>query len=148
MMPNTERTDCLIRCQGEHCSSSQCCARENLLEETGGSARDLRAISSKYDKRKVIPEATINLERFTVNEEEAAERSASDATSDKSAQKCPTNEDATRGATNGEREAAKRRGRDADDADDVGSCTIIINVTDQTSSAVVDSNRTSSAVSS
>lgn len=72
MKPNMEKTDCLIRCHGEHCSSSQCCSRENFLEDTCKLAKD-NTISKKYDKKEIIPAAcAISLEKFTTYEEGTA----------------------------------------------------------------------------
>lgn len=69
MKPNMEKTDCLIRCHGEHCSNSQCCSRENFLEDTCKS-KDSHAIGKKYEKKEAISAAyAINLEKFTIYEE-------------------------------------------------------------------------------
>jgi len=86
--PNTEKTDCLIRCHGEHCSSSQCCSRENFLEDANKSVKD--NINRKYDKKEITP-AAINLEKFTIYEEETLEQTVSDPRAEKSAHN-PTNE--------------------------------------------------------
>lgn len=86
MRPNMEKTDCLIRCHGEHCSSSQCCSRENFVEDTCKSAKDAHIISKKYDKKEIIPAAcAISLEKFTVYEEETVDRAANDPKMEKSA---------------------------------------------------------------
>jgi len=90
MKPNTEKTDCLIRCHGEHCSSSQCCSRENFLEDTCKSVKD--TISRKYDKKEITP-AAINLEKFTIYEEKTLEQTVSDPRVEKFAYN-PTNENA------------------------------------------------------
>lgn len=96
MKPNTEKTDCLIRCHGEHCSSSQCCSRENFLEDACKSTKDAHTISRKYDKKEIIPAAcAVSLEKFTVYEEEILERTTSDPRAEKSAH-VPTNENACR----------------------------------------------------
>ncbi|XP_025988313.1 zinc transporter 1 [Solenopsis invicta] len=86
MKPNTEKTDCLIRCHGEHCSSSQCCSRENFLEDTCKSGKDAHITSRKYDKKEIIPGAcAISLEKFTVYKEEALEQTVNDLKAEKSA---------------------------------------------------------------
>lgn len=96
MKPNTEETDCLIRCHGEHCSSSQCCSRENFLEDACKSTKDAHIISRKYDKKEIIPAAcAVNLEKFTIYEEETLKRTASDPKTEKSAH-VQTNENACR----------------------------------------------------
>lgn len=71
--PNMDKTDCLIRCHGEHCSSSQCCSRENFLEDDAcKSEKNTHPISKKYDKKEIIPATcAISLEKFTNNTEEA-----------------------------------------------------------------------------
>lgn len=78
MKPHLERTDCLIRCHDEHCSSSQCC--ENFLEEDiSKSEKDAHAISRRYERKEIIPaSSTINLEKFTVYKEEIPEECAGD----------------------------------------------------------------------
>ncbi|XP_014471299.1 PREDICTED: zinc/cadmium resistance protein [Dinoponera quadriceps] len=82
MKPHMDRTDCLIRCQDEHCSSSQCCSRENFLDEdTCKSEKDSQSISRRYEKKEIIPaSSTINLERFTVYKEEVPKQLTSDTT--------------------------------------------------------------------
>lgn len=93
MKPNTEKTDCLIRCHGEHCSSSQCCSRENFLDDTCKSTRDAHTISRKYDKKEIIPAVcAISLEKFTVYKEEIPERTVSDPTRAESSTHNLTNE--------------------------------------------------------
>lgn len=79
MKPHMEKTNCLIRCHGEHCSTSQCCSRENFLEDTC-ELKDEHTISKKYDKKEIIPTTcVINLEKFTVyKEEETPEETSSD----------------------------------------------------------------------
>lgn len=76
MKPHMNKTDCLIRCHGEHCSSSQCCSRENYLEpDTCKSEKDAHTISRRYEKKEIIPvSSTINLEKFTVYKEEVPEQ--------------------------------------------------------------------------
>lgn len=94
MKPNTEKTDCLIRCHGEHCSSSQCCSRENFLDDACKSTKDAHTISRKYDKKEIIPAAcAISLEKFTVYEEETLERVVNDPKIEKSTHN-PTNKNA------------------------------------------------------
>ncbi|XP_012522395.1 zinc transporter 1 isoform X2 [Monomorium pharaonis] len=97
MKSNTEKTDCLIRCHGEHCSSSQCCSRENFLENTCKSAKDTQhIISRKYDKKEIIPTAcAISLEKFTVYKEETLEQTVNTTKAEKSTHN-PTNEDTRR----------------------------------------------------
>lgn len=93
MKSNTEKTDCLIRCHGEHCSSSQCCSRENFLDDTCKSTKDAH-INRKYDKKEIIPAAcAISLEKFTIYEEETLEQIVNDSRTEKSAHN-PTNENA------------------------------------------------------
>lgn len=87
MKPNMEKTDCLIRCHGEHCSSSQCCSRENFLEDACKSEED-NVISRKYDKKEIIPTTcAVSLEKFTNYTEEAVVQTVkSDSTAEKSEQ--------------------------------------------------------------
>lgn len=139
MMPNTETTDCLIRCHGEHCSSSQCCSKENFSEDTCGTTT-LRAITKKqHDKKETTPAApSISLARFAVYEEcETAKRFASDARSRGSAKESPTNDNAT---SNDEREVRSN----ASDVDVVSDP--ITNVTDQTAAPI--NHRASSGMTS
>ncbi|XP_011630150.1 zinc transporter 1 isoform X1 [Pogonomyrmex barbatus] len=82
MKPNTERADCLIRCHGEHCSSSQCCSRENFLEDTCKSTKDTKDIINKKTDKKKIAACSINLEKLTVYKEE--ERLVDDSKVEKS----------------------------------------------------------------
>lgn len=94
MKPNTEKTDCLITCHGEHCSSSQCCSRENFLEDACKSVKDADTINRRYDKKEKIPAAyAISLKRFTINEEETLEQTVSDSKKAESVPKS-TNENA------------------------------------------------------
>lgn len=94
MKPNTEKTDCLIRCHGEHCSSSQCCSRENFLDDACKSMKDAHTISRKYDKKEMIPSAcAISLEKFTVYEEKTSEEIVNNPKTEKSEHN-PTNENA------------------------------------------------------
>lgn len=94
MKPNTEKTDCLIRCHGEHCSSSQCCSRENFLDNACKSMKDAHTISRKYDKKEIIPAAcAISLEKFTVYEEKSPEGIVNNPKTEKSEHN-PTNENA------------------------------------------------------
>lgn len=85
MKPNMEKTDCLIRCHGEHCSSSQCCSRENFLDDACKSEKD-NVVSRKYDKKEIIPATcAISLEKFTNYTEEAVVRTVrSDSRAEKS----------------------------------------------------------------
>ncbi|XP_024226080.1 zinc transporter 1 isoform X2 [Bombus impatiens] len=79
LRPNTEKADCLIRCHGEHCSSSQCCSKEKFIED---SCSDLSTkqqdkqelnINKKLEKKQVIPASTnIDLKRFTIYDEEGS----------------------------------------------------------------------------
>lgn len=93
MKPNTEKIDCLIRCHGEHCSSSQCCSRENFLDDACKSMKDAHTISRKYDKKEIIPAAcAISLEKFTIYEEKTSEGIVKNPKTEKSEQ--PTNENA------------------------------------------------------
>lgn len=127
MKPNTEKTDCLIRCHGEHCSSSQCCSRENFLDDTCKSTKDACTISRKYDKKEIIPAAcTISLENFTIYEEETLEQIVNDSRTEKSAHN-PTNENAR--YTND-----KQIQSIVNDNPEASSCTI--NLAEQTSTSV------------
>ncbi|XP_018405783.1 PREDICTED: zinc transporter 1 [Cyphomyrmex costatus] len=94
MKPNTEKTDCLITCHGEHCSSSQCCSRESFLEDACKSVKNVHTINRKPDKKERIPTAyVISLKKFTINEEETLERTVNDPKAEKSVPKS-TNENA------------------------------------------------------
>ncbi|XP_018362998.1 PREDICTED: zinc transporter 1 [Trachymyrmex cornetzi] len=94
MKPNTEKTDCLIACHGEHCSSSQCCSRENFLEDACKSVKDAHTINRRYDKKeKTSAVYAISLKKFTINEKETLERTVSDSKSEESVPKS-TNENA------------------------------------------------------
>lgn len=112
MKLNTEKTDCLIRCHGEHCSSSQCCSRENFLDDTCKSMKDAHTISRKYDKKEIIPAAcAISLEKFTVYEEKTLEGIVNDPKAEKSQQNpdenaCPSNDKQTQSIANVNSEAS------------------------------------------
>lgn len=94
--PNMEKTDCLIRCHGEHCSSSQCCSRENFLEE-GKSEKDAHTISRKYDKKEIIPTTcAISLEKFTTHTEETLVQTAKSDSKAENSEHDPTNENTSR----------------------------------------------------
>ncbi|XP_011883488.1 PREDICTED: zinc transporter 1 isoform X2 [Vollenhovia emeryi] len=94
MKPNTEKTDCLIRCHGEHCSSHQCCSRENFLDDTYESTKDVHTISKKYDKKEIISTVgAISLEKFSAYEEETQKQIVNDPRTEKSAHNL-TNENA------------------------------------------------------
>ncbi|XP_012350057.1 zinc transporter 1 isoform X1 [Apis florea] len=74
MRPNMEKTGCLIRCHGEHCSSSQCCSKEKFIED---SCSDLsikkqgQSINKKLEKKEIIPSSTtIDLKKFAIHDEE------------------------------------------------------------------------------
>ncbi|XP_061934062.1 proton-coupled zinc antiporter SLC30A1 isoform X3 [Apis cerana] len=76
MRPNMEKTGCLIRCHGEHCSSSQCCSKEKFIED---SCSDLstkkqgQSINKKLEKKEIIPSSTtIDLKKFAIHDEESS----------------------------------------------------------------------------
>ena len=76
MRPNMEKTGCLIRCHGEHCSSSQCCSKEKFIEY---SCSDLstkkqgQSINKKLEKKEIIPSSTtIDLKKFAIHDEESS----------------------------------------------------------------------------
>ncbi|XP_032668233.1 zinc transporter 1 isoform X2 [Odontomachus brunneus] len=127
MKPHMERTDCLIRCHGEHCSYSQCCSRENFLEE-----KDAHAISRRYEKKEIIPaSSTINLERFTAYKEEIPEQFTTRLEVPTHGSSCDEN---TFCSTDQEKNQSTR-----DIGTDDSSCEINDNSTDRTL-AIVDSN--------
>ncbi|EZA54363.1 zinc transporter 1 [Ooceraea biroi] len=127
VQPHMEKTNCLIRCHGEHCSTSQCCSRENFLEDTCNSVKD-DTINKKYDKKEIVPATcSINLEKFTVYKEETLEQTTSDeSTREKSA--CdPMSENTC--YTNDEQTPA--------DIVDIDSSACMINVVDRLSDSTV-----------
>ncbi|EFN76190.1 Zinc transporter 1 [Harpegnathos saltator] len=134
MKPHMDRTDCLIRCHGEHCSSSQCCSRENFLEESScKSEKDAHTISSKYEKKEIIPaSSTINLERFTVYKEESPERLASKTKLERPTRD-PTYENTCRTGDRQKEQSTR------DISTDSSSCERGDNITDRTS-ATADNN--------
>lgn len=88
-----EETDCLIRCHGEHCSSSQCCSRENYLEDTCESTKDMHTVSRKRDKKEIIPIiSAINLKKCIIYEEETSVPSVEDLKSENSTNSLTTRE--------------------------------------------------------
>ncbi|XP_066591740.1 proton-coupled zinc antiporter SLC30A1 [Prorops nasuta] len=67
MNPNMEKADCLIRCHGEHCSSSQCCSREKFLEDSTVTKR--HSLNKKLEKKEIIPTtAAIDLKKYTIHD--------------------------------------------------------------------------------
>ncbi|KZC11068.1 Zinc/cadmium resistance protein, partial [Dufourea novaeangliae] len=75
MRPNMEKTGCLIRCQGEHCSSSQCCSKEKFIEDSCShvSMKQVQSINKKLEKKEIIPaQSVVDLKRFTVHDDEAS----------------------------------------------------------------------------
>lgn len=76
MKPNTEKAGCLIRCHGEHCSSSQCCSKEKFIEDSCSdlsTKQQVQSINKKLEKKQVIPASTnIDLKRFTIYDEEGS----------------------------------------------------------------------------
>lgn len=68
-----EKTGCLIRCHGEHCSSSQCCSKEKFIEDSCSDPsvkkQVAQSITKKFEKKEIIPSSTtIDLKRFTVHD--------------------------------------------------------------------------------
>ncbi|XP_076631749.1 zinc transporter 77C [Colletes latitarsis] len=61
MKPNMEKTGCLIRCHGEHCSSSQCCSKEKFLEDScsGVSVQQMQSISKKLEGTEIFPATSV-----------------------------------------------------------------------------------------
>ncbi|CAK9832858.1 Zinc transporter 10 [Anthophora retusa] len=74
MKPNMEKAGCLIRCHGEHCSSSQCCSKEKFIEDSCSdlsSKKPVQSLNKKLEKKKMIPgSSVIDLKRFTVHDED------------------------------------------------------------------------------
>lgn len=133
MKPHMERTDCLIRCHGKHCSYSQCCARENFLEEdTCKSEKDAHVISRRYEKKEIIPAtSTINLEKFTIYKEEIPEQIASEVKLEISTRDLP--------CENTCRSSDEQKDQSIQDIGIDSSCKINDNATDRTC-IVVDTN--------
>ncbi|KAL0111664.1 hypothetical protein PUN28_013093 [Cardiocondyla obscurior] len=74
MKPNMEKTGCLIRCHGEHCSSSQCCSKENFLDDSCKSMKNAHTIHKENDEQERIPTAcAISLEKCANYKEETLE---------------------------------------------------------------------------
>ncbi|XP_020278232.1 zinc transporter 1 isoform X2 [Pseudomyrmex gracilis] len=126
MNPNMEKTDCLIRCHGEHCSNSQCCSRENFLEDTCKS-KNSHTIGKKYEKKEAISAAyAINLEKFTIYEEKTTEKIKTD----------PTPETSTK---EGERkEKDKKVQTITSDNNDISSCNKTVAVATKTDDINLD----------
>lgn len=76
LKPNMEKTGCLIRCHGEHCSSSQCCSKEKFIEDSCSDPsvkKQAQSITKKFEKKEIIPSSTtIDLKRFTVHDRESS----------------------------------------------------------------------------
>ncbi|KAG7204955.1 hypothetical protein KM043_005342 [Ampulex compressa] len=71
--PHMEGTGCLIRCHGEHCSSSQCCSKEKFIEESspGRLSKQTQTVNKKLEKKIVIPSSPgIDLKRLTLHDGE------------------------------------------------------------------------------
>lgn len=136
MKPHLEQTDCLIRCHGEHCSTSQCCSRENFLkEDTCKSEKDPHAISKRYEKKEIIPaSSTINLERFTVYKEEIPEQRVTESDTKL---EIPTDSPSCESTCRSSEQQEDQSTRDIDA--DTSSCKISDNTTDQVPVAI-DSN--------
>ncbi|XP_033331798.2 proton-coupled zinc antiporter SLC30A1 [Megalopta genalis] len=72
--PNREKTGCLIRCHGEHCSSSQCCSKEKFMEDSCShvSTEQVQSINKKLERKEVVPTPlVVDLEGFAVTGGEA-----------------------------------------------------------------------------
>ncbi|XP_031828641.1 zinc transporter 77C isoform X2 [Nomia melanderi] len=72
--PNTDKTGCLIRCHGGHCSSSQCCSKEKFIEDSCSHVPMEQAlpITKKSDKKEIISvPSVVDLKGFTVHDDVA-----------------------------------------------------------------------------
>lgn len=68
-----ERTGCLIRCHGEHCSSSQCCSKEKFMEDSclDVSIKQRHSINKKLEGKEIIPApSVVDLKRFILHDNE------------------------------------------------------------------------------
>lgn len=98
-----EKTGCLIRCHGEHCSSSQCCSKEKFIEDSCSDPsvkKQAQSITKKFEKKEIIPPSTtIDLKRFTVHDIESSNpcrpivENSSDGSSCQSKDQVPSNRD-------------------------------------------------------
>ncbi|XP_076660993.1 zinc transporter 77C isoform X2 [Halictus rubicundus] len=78
MKPNMEKTGCLIRCHGEHCSSSQCCSKEKFIEDSCSHAmkEQVQSINKKLEKKEIVPAAlVVDLKGFAALGGEASHKS-------------------------------------------------------------------------
>ncbi|CAL7949101.1 unnamed protein product [Xylocopa violacea] len=81
MKPNMEKTGCLIRCHGEHCSSSQCCTKEKSIEDSSSdlsTRKSAHSINKKFEKKEIIPSLAIDLKKFTFHDTERSKSGQSD----------------------------------------------------------------------
>lgn len=73
MKPNMEKSGCLIRCHGEHCSSSQCCSKEKFMEDSCTTKATKQVFNKKLVKKEIIPTSTmIDLRKFTLLQAEGS----------------------------------------------------------------------------
>ncbi|XP_076244844.1 zinc transporter 77C [Calliopsis andreniformis] len=77
--PNMEKTGCLIRCHGKHCSTSQCCSKEKFEDSCSDvSLKQVQSINKKLEKKEIIPAPPeVDLKRFTIYDEEGSRQSQS-----------------------------------------------------------------------
>ncbi|XP_057340702.1 uncharacterized protein LOC130677843 [Microplitis mediator] len=67
------KSDCLIRCRGKRCIESQCCSKDDLLDEVIMDKNDKSTtISKKFLRKEIIPsEEDINLKKFTLHKSDS-----------------------------------------------------------------------------
>ncbi|CAD6208772.1 GSCOCG00003580001-RA-CDS [Cotesia congregata] len=65
-MKEVSKSDCLIRCRGKRCIESQCCSKDDLLDEVILDKSD-KIINKKFLRKEIIPsEEDVNLKKFTL----------------------------------------------------------------------------------
>lgn len=126
MKPNMGRTGCLIRCHGEHCSSSQCCSKEKFIEDSSSDLsvkKQGQSVNRKLEKKEIIPaSSSIDLKRFITHDQESSSQA-------RQLKDNRSNDGQTR--------------NNSDDIIDDSSCTINVDISEQKSSTIPSQNTAS-----
>lgn len=95
MKPTTDKTDCLIRCHGELCSSSQCCTREKLGQKSPSeeSLKHVHVINKKFEKKEIIPASPmIDLKKFLIHDDESPKLASPETSGPNNSEACQSND--------------------------------------------------------
>ncbi|XP_044593699.1 zinc transporter 1 [Cotesia glomerata] len=70
-MKEVSKSDCLIRCRGKRCIESQCCSKDDLLDEVILDKSD-KIINKKFLRKEIIPsQEDVNLKKFTLHKSDS-----------------------------------------------------------------------------